>query len=62
VKFPFKPKTFYIDVVRVPITKEEAEKRRLYYSYNEDGTDGCYCTILKDPKQLYKVFKYYIGK
>ena len=25
-RFPFKPKTFYIDVVRVPITKEEAAK------------------------------------
>ena len=26
VKFPFKPKTFYIDVIRVPISKEEALK------------------------------------
>jgi hypothetical protein len=60
VKFPFKPKTFYIDVVRVPITIEEAEKRKLYYSEDEAGE--CYCTILKDPKQLDKVFKYYIGK
>ena len=31
VKFPFKPKTFYIDVVRIPILKEEAEKRNLHY-------------------------------
>ena len=31
VRFPFKPKTFYIDVVRIPITKEEAENRDLHY-------------------------------
>lgn len=58
VKFPFKPKTFYIDVVRVPITKEEAEKRNLHYI--EDSFNECYYTILKDTKQLEKVFKYYI--
>lgn len=60
VKFPFKPKTFYIDVVRVPISKEEAEKRDLHYI--EDGFNECYYTILKDPKQLDKVFKYYDKK
>lgn len=59
-KFPFKPKTFYIDVVRVPITKEEAEGRNLHYI--EDGFNKCYYTILKDPKQLDKVFKYYDKK
>jgi hypothetical protein len=57
VKFPFKPKTFYIDVVRVPITKEEAEIRNLYYTESISGE--CYYTILKDPKQLDEVFKYY---
>lgn len=60
VKFPFKPKTFYIDVVRVPISKEEAEKRGLHYI--EDGFNECYYTILKDPKQLDEVFKYYDKK
>lgn len=60
VKFPFKPKTFYIDVVRVPITKEEAESRNLHYI--EDGFNECYYTILKDTKQLDKVFKYYEKK
>lgn len=60
VKFPFKPKTFYIDVVRVPISKEEAESRNLHYI--EDGFGDCYYTILKDPKQLEKVFDYYIKK
>lgn len=57
VKFPFKPKTFYIDVVRVPISKEDAEQRDLHYF--EDSFDGCYYIILKDPKQLDKVFEYY---
>ena len=60
VKFPFKPKTFYIDVVRVPISKEEAEQRDLHYI--EDGNSECYYTILKDSNQLEKVFKYYDKK
>jgi len=60
VKFPFEPKTFYIDVVRVPISKEEAEKRGLHYI--EDGFGGCYYPVLKDPKQLDKVFNYYDKK
>ena len=57
VKFPFTPKTFYVDVVRVPITKEEAEERNLHYI--EDGFGECYYTILKDPEQLEEVFNYY---
>ena len=57
VKFPFKPKTFYIDVVRVSISKEEAEQRDLHYI--EDSFGECYYIILKDPKQLDKVFEYY---
>jgi hypothetical protein len=60
VRFPFKPKTFYIDVVRVPIAKEEAESRSLHCI--EDGQGECYYTILKDPKQLKAVFKYYDRK
>jgi len=58
VKFPFKPKTFYIDVVRIPITEEEAERRNLHYI--KDGFDECYYTILKDKNQIKKVFKYYV--
>lgn len=60
VRFPFKPKTFFVDVVKVPITKEEAEERDLHYI--EDNFDECYYTILKDPKQLEEVFKYYDQK
>ena len=60
VKFPFKPKTFYIEVVYVPITKEEAENRKLHYVELVKGE--CHYIILKDPKQLEKVFEYYIKK
>lgn len=60
VKFPFKPKTFYIDVIRIPITKEEAERRDMHYI--EDGSNKCYYTVVKDPKQLDRVFKYYDKK
>lgn len=57
IRFPFAPKTFYVDVVRVPITKEEAERRNLHYI---EGHEECYYTVLKDPKQLEEVFKYYV--
>ena len=57
VRFPFKPKTFYIDVVRVPITKKEEEERNMHFI--EDRFGECYYSILKDPKQLDKVWKYY---
>jgi len=57
VKFPFKPKIFYVDVVRVPITKEEAERRNLHYT--EDINNNCYYTIVKDARQLDEVFNYY---
>jgi hypothetical protein len=57
VKFPFTPKSFYIDVERVLISKEDAESRKLYYT--GDGTIFYYF-IIKDKKQLDEVFKYYI--
>ncbi|MFD2922013.1 hypothetical protein ACFS6H_19995 [Terrimonas rubra] len=57
VKFPFKPKTFYVDVVRVPISKQEAENNNLHYIEGSDRE--CYYTVLKDPKQLDEVFEYY---
>jgi len=58
VKFPFKPKIFYIDVVRKPIEKEEAEARRMHYI--EDGDKKCYYSVLKNPDQLIAVFKHYV--
>lgn len=57
IKLPFTPKTFYVDVVRVPISKKEAESRNLHFI--EDKFDKCYYTIIKDPNQLKKVFEYY---
>lgn len=60
VRFPFKPKTFYIDVVYIPITKVEAEKRKMYYIEDRDGE--CHYSVVKDTKQLAKVFKYYDKK
>ena len=57
IKLPFKPKTFYIDVIRVDITKEEAEKRNLHYI---EGNNECYYSVLKDKKQLDEVFEYYV--
>lgn len=59
-RLPFKPKTFYVDVIRVPITKQEAEERKLHYI--EGGNGDCYYTTLKDPTQLKAVFKYYDRK
>lgn len=59
VNFPFKPKTFYIDVVRIPISKKEAEEKNLHYI---EDNNKCYYSVLKDPKQLEKVFKYYNRK
>lgn len=60
VKFPFVPKAFYIDVIYIPITKEEAERRELHYI--ENGFGECHYTVVKDPTQLDRVFKYYDKK
>ena len=55
--FPFKPKTFYLDVEYIPVTKEYAEGLNLHYIENGDGS--CYISVLKDEKQLEVVRKYY---
>ncbi len=57
IRFPFKPKTFYIDVVRIPVSEERAKAMGLHYI--KDGNNMCYYSVLKDPKQLDAVFKYY---
>jgi len=57
VKFPFKPKTFYIDVINIPISKVKAESNNIHYI--EDENNNCYYTILKDKNQLDEVFNYY---
>lgn len=59
--FPFIPKTFYIDIELIPITKEEAEEKKL--DYVKDDLDKLYIKVIKDPSQLNEVFnKLYIKK
>lgn len=60
VRFPFIPKTFYVSVTRKPITKEKAKEMKLYYV--EDRLGKCYYTVVRDPKELDEVFKYYDKK
>ena len=60
VTFPFTPKTFYVDVVRRPVSKALAESKGIHFI--EDGFGECYYTVLKDPSQLDEVFKYYTKK
>jgi hypothetical protein len=44
VKLPFKPKTFIIPVFRIPISKEEVEKRDLHYI--QDEFNECYYALI----------------
>lgn len=60
VKFPFKPKSFYINVRRIPVDKSIAEEKGLHYI--ENSPDDCYLTVIKDPKQMDGVFEYYTRK
>ena len=51
IRIPFKPKTFYVDVISTEwADKEETEKK-------EGG--GWWTNKIKDRKQLWKVFEYY---
>ena len=59
VRFPFTPKSFYIDVRRIPIEKEVAEKRNLHYI---EGHNECYYSVIKNPEQLHQVWEYYDKK
>lgn len=56
VRFPFTPKKFYVDVVRVNISKEAAE--HLGINYYDDGK-WCYYYSIRDAAQLEKVWRYY---
>ena len=60
VNFPFEPKTFYLDVLYIPITESEAIAKNINYVDNNDDT--YHYTILKNPSQLDEVFKYYNRK
>lgn len=57
INLPFKPKTFYLDVLRIDISKDKAEEMSLNYV---EGDDGCYYYVLKDKNQLKEVFEYYV--
>lgn len=58
--FPFVPKTFYIDVELIPITKEKVEEKKL--DYVKDDLGNLYIKVIKDPGQLDEVFKFYNKK
>lgn len=58
IQLPFKPKTFYIDVIRVPITKKEGENKKLHFIQGDNNE--CYYSYIKNPEQLKAVWKYYI--
>lgn len=60
VKFPFTPKTFYVDVERISIQEDVAKTRNIYYFKDNDGS--CYYYKVKDMRQLEEVFKYYEKK
>ncbi len=53
--FPFTPKTFYIDVHRVPYDKD---KHKISEAVTT-GLDGDVVYFIKDHEQIEKVFKYY---
>ncbi len=55
--FPFTPKTFFIDVIKIKISMDEIKDKKLNYS--TDNNKEYYYTMVKDIKQLDKVFEYY---
>lgn len=58
VKFPFKEKTFYINVSKIYIKESKARQLKLSYSKFDKQ---CFYYVLTDPKQLEPVFQYYIN-
>jgi hypothetical protein len=58
-QYPFEPETFYIDVYRVPITKDVAETMGDSFHYIEGYNNECYYTVVKDPSQLEDVWEHY---
>lgn len=54
IKFPFVPKSFYIDVVKKPYNKKKDD------DYYEDSDGKKYNYHIKDKKQLKEVSKYYL--
>lgn len=60
VDFPFTAKSFTVDVDYLPIDKEVAEEDCIHYIENSDGS--CYVSVIKNPKDLEEVWKYYKKK
>lgn len=58
--FPFKPKTFYVDVIYLPVNQKDAEERDLHYIQHHDNS--CTISVIKDISQLEEVFEYYNKK
>lgn len=56
-RFPFTPKTFYVDVQYVLVDKDDAEARGLHYIEDTDGR--CHVSVVKDKDQLAEVWDYY---
>lgn len=52
--YPFTPKTFYVDCIRVPYDKSIHDVKD-----SVSCGDGDYCYFIKDEKQLDEVFEYY---
>lgn len=62
VKFPFRPKTFYIDVKKEYYDGKPEDTKPYYEEDRTDGTKQYYKYIIKDRKQLEEVFEYYENK
>ncbi|MEE9573012.1 MAG: hypothetical protein V3W20_08195 [Candidatus Neomarinimicrobiota bacterium] len=55
IKLPFKPKTFYVDVIETEWSKDPKTGELI-----EQEGGGWWTSIIKDEKQLKEVFEYYI--
>lgn len=58
--FPFTPKTFYVDVIYIPVDQKDAEGRGLHYIQHHDNS--CTISVIKNMSQLEEVFEYYNKK
>lgn len=59
VRFPFTPKTFYVDVVKEYTEGVPVDTKAFYVEDHVDGEKRYYQYKIKDRKQLDEVFTYY---
>lgn len=57
VSMPFTPKTFYVEVINIPVQESWAKEKGISYKKNDDGS--CYYTILNEPGILREVQEYF---